>query len=483
MLPVFIAMEKLDKYLQLISKLSKPCKVYVVGGLIRDLLLERKDELLDCDIVVGGDVSQIARTFSQQVSASWFVLDEINQIYRVVIKDLNLRFDFAPLKGNNIYEDLKSRDYTINALAVEVKEKLVLKDNIIDPLGGLNDLRNRIIRAISEQNLIADPLRILRGMSLSSELNFDIESHTLELLAKHADLLAKVPGERISEELFKVLKHPDSGEYFSMLNELKILDVIFYGWKELRNPPPGPYHHLPIDEHSLETLRYFERMWPRINEHKQLLTYLQENIREGRRRYEILKLGCLLHDIGKPAAYHVEDGKLKFTGHEKIGAEITRDICERLKLSNKETDMLSKYVYYHLRPGFLVDCIESSRRAVFRYFRDTGEEAVAILLLSLADKEATRGELADEKDIERHREIIWKLINDYFNRKEEIKPPRLVTGWDVMKILNIPSGPLVGKILSEIEEAQAEKKIKTRDEAVEYMRKIHNRFKEPDVEK
>lgn len=483
MLPVFIAMEKLDEYLQLISKLSKPYKVYVVGGLIRDLLLGRKGELLDCDIVVEGEISHIVKTFSRQVSACWFALDEINQIYRVVIKDLNLRFDFASLKGNNIYEDLKSRDYTINALAVEVKENLVLKDNIIDPLGGLNDLKDGIIRAISEHNLIADPVRILRGISLSSELNFDIESHTLELIAKHADLLARVPGERISEELFKILKHSDSVKYFSMLNNLKILDVIFYGWKELRNPPPGPYHHLPIDEHSLETLRCLERMWPRIEEHKQLLAYLGENIREERRRYEILKLGCLLHDIGKPPAYHVEDGKLKFTGHEKIGAEMTRDICERLKFSNKETDMLVKYVYYHLRPGFLVDCIDTSRRAVFRYFRDTGEEAVAILLLSLADKEATRGELADEKDIERHREVIWKLINDYFNKKEEIKPPRLVTGWDVMEILNIPSGPLVGKILGEIEEAQAEKKIKTREEAVEYMKKIYNQFKEPDVEK
>ena len=477
-------MEKLNNYLQLLSKLARPNDIYLVGGLIRDLLLKIRGEVLDCDVVIKGDVRQISKEFSNRLSATWFVLDEVNQIYRVVIKDSNLRFDFAPLRGNDIREDLKSRDYTINALAVKIKDKLTLEEkDIIDPLGGLEDLNRRIIKAICEENLIADPVRILRGVSLSSELNFDIEEHTLGLLSRHAGLLAEVPGERISEELFKILKHPHAGKYFSLLNKLKILDVIFPSWENLRTPPPGPYHHLPIDEHSLETLRCLEKAWPEIKEHEELLAYIEENVREGRRRYDVLKLGCLLHDIGKPPAYHVEDGKLKFTGHEKIGAEITKRICQRLKFSNRETDMLYKYVYYHLRPGFLVDCIQISRRAVFRYFRDTAEEAVAILLLSLADKEATRGELADEQDIVRHRMVIWELIRNYFSKKEEVKPPRLVTGWDVMKVLNIPPGPVVGRILREVEEAQAEGKITTREEALNYIKIIYNQIRNADVEK
>ncbi|HDI45807.1 MAG TPA: CCA tRNA nucleotidyltransferase [Candidatus Omnitrophica bacterium] len=472
MLPIFIDMEKLKKFLKLITDLAYPYRVYIVGGLVRDLLLNRQKAIIDCDIVISGNVLKISKDFSEKINGYWFILDSEHEVYRVVDKEGSFRFDFTSMKGEDIYQDLRTRDYTINALAMDITEDFSL-GNIIDPLYGQEDLKRRIVRAISEQNLIVDPIRILRGVSLSSELDFEIESGTWKLLSQYAYLLEKEAGERISEELFKILKNKNSFKYFILLNELKILDVIFLGWKQLRIPPPGPYHHLPIDEHSIETLRCLENLSLQIQQCKQLLEYLNEKIREGRTRFEILKLGSLLHDIGKPPAYHVEDGKLKFTGHEKIGAEITRKICQRLKFSNRETDMVCKYVYYHLRPGFLVDCIASSKRAVFRYFRDTENEAVAILLLSLADKEATRGELSDESDIRRHHEIIWDLIHAYFQKKEEIKPPRLITGWDVMEILKIPSGPIVGKILREIEEAQAEKKITTREEAIKYAKAIY----------
>ncbi len=475
-------MEELKKSLKLITDLACPYRVYIVGGLVRDLLLNRKKAIIDCDIVISGDVLKISKSFSEKINGCWFVLDSEHEVYRVVDKVRSFRFDFTSMKGENIYQDLITRDYTINALAVDITEGFSL-ENIIDPLHGQEDLKKKIVRAISEQNLMVDPIRILRGISLSSELNFEIESGTLKLFSQQAYLLEKEAGERISEELFKILKDKNSFKYFALLNELKILDVIFLGWKQLRIPPPGPYHHLPIDEHSIETLRCLENLWLRIQECAPLLEYLNEEIREGRTRFEILKLGCLLHDIGKPPAYHVEDGKLKFTGHEKIGAEITRKICQRLKFSNRETDMICKYVYYHLRPGFLIDCIASSKRAVFRYFRDTENEAVAILLLSLADKEATRGELSDEQDIVRHREVVWELIYNYFSKKEEVKPPRLVTGWDVMEVLNIPSGPMVGKILREVEEAQAEGSITTREEAIRYIKTIYNQIKNADIEK
>ena len=132
--------------------------------------------------------------------------------------------------------------------------------------------------------------------------------------------------------------------------------------------------------------------------------------------------------------------------------------------------MIKDMIYYHLRPGFLVDCIEVSKRAVFRYFRDTKDEALAVILLSIADKEATRGRLSTEDDIVHHKKVLLGLMRDYFDKTEEIRPPKLVTGYDVMDILKITSSPKVGQILKNIEEKQALGKIKNREDAIEYIK-------------
>jgi poly(A) polymerase len=386
------------------------------------------------------------------------------------------QFDFSLLKGEGITEDLLKRDCTLNAIALPL-DKFGTDDflnYLIDPLGGMKDLNERRIRFIKEQNLIEDPLRVLRGFSLACQLDFEIEEVTLSLLQKHAQLLKEEAGERISEELFKMFAEKASWKFFKLMNEVRVLDSIFPHWDELRQPPHGPYHHLPIDEHSVESLKMLEILLEELKDWKELNEYLDEEIRGKRARRQILKLATLLHDIGKPKAYFVdEDGKMKFTGHEKVGANMIRkEIGPRLKLSRAEIKVLYNMVYYHLRPGFLVECIHTSKRAVFRYFRDTEEEALSIMLLSIADKKATRGQLTTEEDIREHEQILLGLIRKYFEEKEQIKPPRLINGNDVMEILEIPPSPLVGKILKEVQEKQALGQIKTREEAIDYLKRL-----------
>jgi poly(A) polymerase len=173
-----------------------------------------------------------------------------------------------------------------------------------------------------------------------------------------------------------------------------------------------------------------------------------------------------LHDIGKPKALRHEDGKTIFHGHESIGAKMTEDIARRLKLSNDEIGSLKKMVFWHLRPGYLADNEEVSPRAKFRYFRDTADEAVSTLLISLADQRATRGPLTTKASRVQHEKIVFALIKQYFKEKKQVKAVRLVTGDDLIKEFKLEPSPLIGRVLREIEELQAIGKLKSRQEAL-----------------
>jgi len=466
-------MQKLESYLGNLSEFLKISRIYLVGGLIRDNLLGKEKDVIDCDFTVEKNAYKISKKFAEKIDASWFVLDDVNKIYRVVKKSsVVMQFDFSIIKGKDIVEDLKSRDYTVNAIALELKESAGLDfSNLIDPCYGRLDLEKHIIRCIKEENIVSDPIRILRGISVASDLGFEIEEQTYNLLKKHAGLLETESGERISEELFKILKNRFCFKFFEIMNDLNILDYILPGWKHLKEPEPGPYHHLPVDLHSIESLRKLELLLEELSGWREVDDYLNEEIREHRMRVEILKLAALLHDIGKPAAYFIDDeGKTRFTGHDKQGKDLMSGISEKLKLSKRETQMIKDMIYYHLRPGFLVDCMEVSKKAVFRYFRDTKDEALSVILLSIADKEATRGRLSTEDDIAHHKKVLLGLMRDYFDKTEEIKPPRLVTGHDVMDVLKIPPSPKVGQILKDIEEKQALGEIKNREDAIKHIK-------------
>jgi putative nucleotidyltransferase with HDIG domain len=247
----------------------------------------------------------------------------------------------------------------------------------------------------------------------------------------------------------------------------------------MRGVRQGPYHHLDVFRHSLETLRQLEIFIKDAAGHKEINNYLEEVISGARQRFALMKLAALLHDIGKPAARRRRGGKIKFYGHERIGAEITDAIAERLKLSNDESEALKKMVYWHLRPGYLGDNQNPTPRARFRYFRDTQQEAVSILVLSLADQRSTLGPLTTKQARLQHEKVTAGLIREYFRKNKEKKVRRLVNGDDLIKKLRLEPSPIFGKILKELEELQAIGKIKTKAEGLAQARKIRNRGRFP----
>ena len=341
-----------------------------------------------------------------------------------------------------------------------------------DPYQGLKDLKSRIVRVVNPRAYDDDPLRILRTFSLSCILNFKIESKTLALVKKKRTKLKQVSFERIRDELFKILASPRSYEFLTQLDRHKILELIIPEIKSMHRLNQGPYHHLDVWRHTLETIRQLEKVIKNFARNQEIQDYLNKEISSGRYRYELLKLGGLVHDIAKPKTLRIEKGKVTFHGHERVGSDMLGICAQRLKLSNGEITALRKMVFFHLRPGYLADNPVLTPRAKFRFFRDAAEESVSVLLISLADQRATKGYLTTRESRQRHERIVRRLIKEYFQKKKEKKPKRLINGNDLIKHFKLEPSPLIGKILTEVEEVQAIGKIKTKKEALGIARKV-----------
>lgn len=469
--------EKIERipYLVTIKRLAKKTgvTVYLVGGFLRDVYLKKEKECFDFDFAIEGDVFKLAREFSKSVNKRLVVLDEENKTYRVVFKK-RLKFynyDFAQLKGENLEEDLNWRDFSINTLCVKINDFPELK--IMAQEEAKKDLKKRVLRVTNEKVLSADPLRILRAFSLSARYDLKIEKKTSLLLAKYKKLLRRVSGERINEELFKILGADNSYSTIKKMSNLFIIDEIIPYIKKSRGVFQGAYHHLDVWAHSLETLLCFERLYRgKLIKDPDLVDYLNEELSKNRKRIHIIKLACLLHDLGKPLVKKREKNKTIFHTHEKKGAQIAESIAEKLKFSSKEKDSLKKLVFWHLRPGYLASTFYPSARAIYRFFRDTQDEGVGVILLSLADWRATRGPLTNTRQRRRHERIMIKLIEEYFRRRGEKPLPKIVDGFDIMKKFKIPPSPLVGKILNKIKEEQALGKVRNKREAYRVAKEV-----------
>jgi poly(A) polymerase len=205
---------------------------------------------------------------------------------------------------------------------------------------------------------------------------------------------------------------------------------------------------------------------------EEILAYLNTDISSQRRRKALLKFGAFLHDFGKPKTLRREKGRTTFHGHERVGLRIAEDIARRLKLSNDEIYSLHKMVLWHLRPGYLADTASPTPRAKFRYFRDAGAEALSVLLLSLADQRSTKGPLFTFNVRKQHETVVAKLIKEYLKKGKEKVQKRLLNGNELMKEFKLEPSPLIGKVLSEIEELQAIGKVKNKEEALNAAAKL-----------
>jgi len=490
---------------------------YIVGGFIRDWLLER--ETNDIDIAVSGAALTIAREVAGEIGGKFVLLDDVNDVARVVVledeqtrgtsqnqesRGAEWHFDFSPFTGD-IESDLARRDFTINAMALELSQFVAASTatttsprksarlltekqsrlKLIDPFSGKEDLRDKIVRGVSEQIFEADAARLLRAVRLAAELDFTIEPDTESLIRRYSQAITEVPGERVREELLRLLAPPRAAYYLRYLDTLGLLLALIPELADCKGVEQPTVHFWDVFDHSLQTVAAIEFLireseWEYSNDamlstapwSDMIDRHLSQEVSSGSNHKVLLKLAGLFHDIAKPMTKSIDDtGRARFLGHTKQGAAMTANILERLRFSNREIRLVESLVYHHLRPVQMANEEFPTQRAIYRYFRDTGEVGIDILLLALADCLASRGPLISMEDWEKHCQLINYILAEHDKQQAKILPVKLIDGHDLMNTFGLAPGPLIGKLLAMVNEAHASGELSTKEEALTLVRR------------
>ncbi len=467
-------------------------QAYVVGGTLRDALLGRPTR--DLDLAIEGAPDAVGPEMARHLGGRYFPLGK-EGIGRIVVPSSPgaLQIDLHPLAGP-IEDDLRARDYTIDAMAVSLAEAMAGQARIIDPLGGLRDLEEGLVRLTGHEALHRDPIRLLRGVRLACELGFHLEEDTASLLAAHRRLLPQAAPERQREELMRLLATDRAGEGLRLMDHLGLLTVLLPELEAARGFPQPPEHHWDVLGHLLATVSWldlllarerpqaqaylWEGLWQALGPlQEEVRRYLEEEVAPGHPRRALLKLGGLLHDVAKPHTRTMDaQGRIRFFGHERKGAEMAAAAMARLRFSRREGELVATWVRAHLRPMHMSQGGLPTPRAIYRFFRDCGEAAMGVLLLTLADHLATVGPRLRLEGWLSHVHLVHYVLSEAARRRELVAPPRLITGHDVMEALGIHPGPLVGRLLRAVEEAQAAGEVRTREEALALVRRLGARW-------
>ncbi len=468
-------------------------KIFLVGGAVRDALLSRPTH--DLDFVLSGNVLGFSRRLADKLGAAYYPLDTDRGTARLIFihpDGTRDTLDFARLRGPDLESDLRARDFTMNAIALSVH----LPQKLVDPLNGISDLRSGKIRACSDTSFQADPVRILRAIRLATAYGFQILPETRNQMRQAAEDLQTISAERLRDELFRILEGPKPATSIRALDIMGILPYILPELSALKGIRQSSPHILDVWGHTLDVLQKLEivlaglapehdpdaaaanlvmgQLSLRLGRYrKQIHAHLSAHLTPNRSLKAILFLAALYHDAGKPlTGQSDEGGRIRFYEHEQVGVRILNERAHILKLSNDEIERLKIIVHHHMRPLLLSQNDRlPTRRAVYRFFRDTGPVGIDICLLSLADTLATYGASLPQDTWAHHLDLIRHLMDAWWETPDEtVSPPTLLDGHSLLEIFNLEPGPLIGRLLELVREAQASGEVGDRQAAVELVR-------------
>jgi poly(A) polymerase len=444
---------------------------WAVGGGVRDALLGRR--FVDLDVAVDGDAAAAAAALARSAGATRFQLSRAFGAWRVQGGRLLHAVDITPLQGGGIEEDLGRRDLTVNAVAVPASGEPVP----IDPHGGIEDLRRRTLRLVRPTALADDPVRLLRLGRFAEELGFEVDAGAVAQARAASPLLWNAPGERLFDELARILRlrHPDRA--LARLDELGALGALVPQLDESRGLDQSPYHHRDVLGHILEVVEHvagivadpepvFRSRAPRVAE--VLAAPLADELTRG----EALGLPALLHDMAKPATRAVTpEGRVTFIGHDRLGAEMADDLLLRLRTSARLREFVARCVRMHLPLGFMVHRTPLSLRQIDRYLRSTAPWEVEVIVLSVADRLATRGPRTSESSIRRHLALAREVMDVHFDLVDRGPVRPLLAGDEVAADLGRPPGPWLAEVLDRLREEQVVGAVCTRGQALRFARR------------
>jgi poly(A) polymerase len=462
---------------QLVGLTSR--RLYLVGGTIRDLLIGAKD-VKDVDLLMQKGSEEVSRTFADRIGGSFFYLDETRKITRVVkhARGGGLQFDFTNFEGADLAADLGRRDFTINAMAVELPGFLESRslENLIDFFGGRGDVEKRRIRAVSPGVLDDDPLRLLRAVRFAATLGFTIDPATAEEIRSRAGRVTLPAAERIRDELFQTLSVPGAEKYLQLLDSLDLLRRLLPELGPLKDFAPGKHHLYDILTHSLRTTGYVDGVLEDLSgiapgHAATVRTHLDEELEPFVTRKAALRFACLLHDNAKSETYsRDEEGNIHFYGHDSLGADRALLVCRRFRLSGETASIVSRLVRHHMRPHNLSMSPAPTKRALYRYCRDLKDALPESIILALADARATAEVMPAEGFMDTHRTAA-RILEYYYERFLRTEARPFVTGRDLIA-QGMHPGPGFREILDDIRELQAEGSLRDREEALEHLATI-----------
>lgn len=422
-------------FIQKLIKEFPAAEVYLVGGAVRDIILDKKTK--DFDFVVAGVEADKLEDFLAKagdvnlVGKSFGVFKFMPNNHESGIEpfDISLpRTEHAGMSGGykdfaiqsdanlNIEADLSRRDFTINALAWDLKNQ-----KLIDEFAGLADLENKTIKAIGDPEIRfqEDYTRMLRAIRFACQLNFKIETKTLQTIKKKAVKISDITSERINEEFTKIIMSDNAENGLRLMQEIGLLKVLIPELEAGVGVAQNKAHIYEVFEHSVRALGV-----------------------AAQNKYKLeIRLAALFHDIGKPMTKEEKDGDATFYNHDLEGAKITKQILKRLKYSNDINKTVIHLVRYHMF-YYALDTVTDAgvRRLLNRIGKDNVEDFINL-------------RICDRLGMGRPKAKPWKLIQLERRFKEvqldPITPKMLkVTGEDVMQIAQITPGPKIGLILN-----------------------------------
>ena len=468
---------------------GRKVEAYFVGGVVRDVLVGRQAE--DIDIAVSANAVAIGRELANALGTHCVSLHDEWQLARVALNDAEWSgyVDIAPIRGD-IKQDLHRRDFTINAMALPVGDAHCedFEERLLDPCGGLRDLRDGVVRMVSSSAFDADCVRLMRGVRLAAQFEFSLDSETAEAIRERAALISDAPRERVRDELMRLLRTDQAYDGVRLLDELGLLCTVMPELANAKDVTQPKEHYWDVFNHLIEAVGWVDAMFrgdcddvfplnfvPRF---EGMAEYFDRDVSDGFDRLTFLKLTALLHDIAKPSTKTVEDsGRIRFLGHHSEGAETVRDILTRLRFGKRGVEHVAGMVQQHLRPTQMAQKGEMpTGRALYRYYRDAGDIALDTLYLNMADYLAARGPALERSDWVNHCSLMQYILeegqsSENRKRKESVQSlPKLVDGYDIIDRFALASGPGIGKLLEAVREAQASGEVSTKEQALELVR-------------
>jgi poly(A) polymerase len=470
-----LATDLVERVTRVIGSNPDSGPVWVVGGTVRDALLGR--EVTDLDLAVPDRASELARMVAAGMDGVAFELSGEYSTWRAMDRDGAWQVDVAKLRDDGIENDLRHRDFTVGAIAVEIGS-----GELHDPTGGIADLTAGVLRQTGPGAFPDDPLRLIRAARLAAQFGFELDPETVATARRAASMAADPAGERILSEFLLLVGSRDPLRGIDVLDQLGALDVAFPELAGMKGVEQGPNHHRDVFGHTQEVLEGVLRIESELDRFvgdlaPEVADLLSEPLADGLNRSGGLRLGALFHDCAKPQTRNEEGGFISFRGHDVEGARMIQRAFGRLRASRRLTDYVADLARHHLILGFMVPERPLSRSQVFRYLKRTEPVSVDVTLLTVADRLAARGTgpVASSDMVAGHLELAGEMVAAGLEWTRGGAPKSPLTGDQLMEALGLEPGPELGRIIEGLEEAAYTGEIGSAKDAVEKARDLLGR--------